>query len=233
MRNFKNIFIATLVVLFCSSVSFAQKEVKLLRQGNKQYEKGEYKDAEISYRKSFETKNDYYKGYFNLGDALYKQEKYDEAANYFSKIVQSDNVDKKVKAEAYHNLGNCLLQQKKYQESIDAYKNSLKMKPEDKDTKYNLEYARKKIIQQQKQQQQNQQNQNQNQDKKDDKKDKNDKNDKNKDKQDQQQQQQQGKVSKQDAERMLNALKNKEKQTQEKLDKVKEKNVNSNIEKDW
>lgn len=227
MKRIKNIIILTIIIFLSAGFSYAQKEVKLLRQGNKQYEKGEYKDAEINYRKSFETKNDYYKGYFNLGDALYKQEKYDEAATFFNKIIQSDNVDKKVKAQAYHNLGNCLLQQKKYQESIDAYKNSLKIKPEDKDTKYNLEYARKKIIQQKNQQ--NQQNQNQNQDKnKDDKKDKNDKN---KDKQDKQQQQ--GKVSKQDAERMLNALKNKEKQTQEKLDKEKEKNVNSNVEKDW
>lgn len=230
MRQIKSIL--TIIILIGTSVSFAQKkEVILLRQGNKQYDKGEYKDAEINYRKSFETNKDYYKGYFNLGDALYKQGKFDEAANYFSKISQSENVDKKVKAQAYHNLGNCLLQQKKYQESVDAYKNSLKLKPEDKDTKYNLEYAKKKIIQQQKQQnQQNQQNQKQNQDKKDDKNNK----DKDKqDKQDKKQQQQQGKVSKQDAERMLNALKNKEKQTQEKLDKEKEKNVNSNVEKDW
>jgi tetratricopeptide (TPR) repeat protein len=230
MKKISYILISLIFILASSLTSFAQKEVKLLRQGNKQYEKGDYKDAEISYRKSFETKNDYYKGYFNLGDALYKQEKYDEAANFFNKIIQSDNVDKKVKSQAYHNLGNCLLQQKKYQESIDAYKNSLKIKPDDKETKYNLEYARKKIIQQKNQQ--NQQNQNQDKNKDDKKDDKKDKNDKNKDKQDKQQQQQ-GKVSKQDAERMLNALKNKEKQTQEKLDKEKEKNVNSNVEKDW
>ena len=85
---------------------------------------------------------------------MYKQQKYDEATKIFQDLTATD-LPKNMSAQAYHNLGNSLLQQKKYQESIDAYKNALKQKPNDIDTKYNLEYAKKKIMQQQQQQQQN------------------------------------------------------------------------------
>ena len=128
--------------------SFGQKAVKQLRAGNSLYEKGNYKAAEISYRKSLEQQNDYNKAKFNLGDAMYKQQKYDEATKIFQDLTSSE-LPKNMSAQAYHNLGNSLLQQKKYQESIEAYKNALKQKPNDIDTKYNLEYAKKKIMQQQ------------------------------------------------------------------------------------
>jgi Ca-activated chloride channel homolog len=209
---------------------FGQKAVKELRAGNSLYEKGIYKAAEISYRKSLEQQNNYSKAMFNLGDAMYKQQKYDEANKIFQNLTEAD-ISKDMAAKAYHNLGNSLLQQKKYQESIDAYKNALKQKPNDLDTKYNLEYAKKKIIQQQQQQQQNKQDQQkQDQQKQDQQKQEQQKQDQkpNKD-----QQNKQNQISKQDAERMLNALQNKEKNLLEKKKEEIPTNVKYSIEKDW
>lgn len=133
------------------------------RDAEKNLEKAKetYTQAEIDYRKAMSETTDYDKANYNLGTALYRNKKYEEAQNYFSKVAENKKVNKKLRAKAYHNLGNTLLQQEKYQESIDAYKNTLKLNPADKDTKYNLEYARQKLYQQE------QQNQNNQQDKKD------------------------------------------------------------------
>lgn len=120
-----------------------------------------YKDAEIQYRKAMETTKNYDKANYNLGTSLYRQEEYDAAADAFKQVAEQESSNDKLRAKAYHNMGNSYLKNEKYQESIDAYKNSLKLNPSDMDTKYNLEYAKKKLIQQQQQQQQQNQDQNQ------------------------------------------------------------------------
>ena len=124
-----------------------------------------YQNAEINYRKAMEKTKSYDKANYNLGTALYRQGKYSDAEESFRFVSQQESSDKELRAKSFHNLGNSLLQQQKYKESIDAYKNALKLAPKNMNTKYNLEYARKKMIaqQQQQQNQQNQQNQDQNQ----------------------------------------------------------------------
>ena len=118
-----------------------------------------YQQAEVNYRKAMEHTQSYDKANYNLGSALYRQEKYKEAAETFKSLSERSDISNDLKANAYHNLGNSLLKEEQYAESINAYKNALKLKPSDMNSKYNLEYARKKLIQQQQQQQQNQQNQ--------------------------------------------------------------------------
>ena len=123
-----------------------------------------YQQAEINYRKAMETTHNYDKANYNLGNSLYRQERYEEAGKAFESVANNKSSSKDLRERAYHNYGNSLLKQEKYKESIEAYKEALKLNPKDMDTKYNLEYARKKMMQQMQQQQQNQQNQDQNQD---------------------------------------------------------------------
>lgn len=237
---------------------FAQQEKSLVHKGNKLYEQKKFTEAEANYRKAVAMRKNT-EGDFNLGDALYKQKKFDEAGQQFNQLAGA-SANKAVAASAYHNLGNAYLENKKLQESIDAYKKALINNPKDDQTRYNLAYAQEKLMEQQKQNKDNKDNKkndknkkdNQNQDKKDDKKDdknKDDKNqDKNQDKKDDKkdqdkngqdkkdnkdQQQQPNKISKEDAERMLDALNNDEKQTQDKLKNKKLKGVRMHIEKDW
>ena len=189
----KKITVILLIFLAGAAAMTAQTEKRLLREGNTFYEEGKYNDAEISYRKALEESPDYYKGIFNAGDALYKQEKYEEAADFFQMIANDRDIDKDIQARAYHNLGNSYLQGKKYEDAIEAYKNSLRRNPADNETRYNLEYARK-MLKNQQQQQQDQQNKDQNnrdQDKQQQDQQKQDQKNQDKDqKQDQQQQQQ-------------------------------------------
>jgi Ca-activated chloride channel homolog len=209
----------------------AQNDRKLIREGNKQYENGKYKDAELKYRKAVEANKNSVSGLFNLGDAVYQQKNFEESSKIFGNLAGT-KLTPDEKATVLHNLGNSLLESKDYEKSILAYQNSLLNNPSDKDTKYNLEYAKmmlKKQQDQQKKDQQQQQKKDQQQQKKDQQKDQ--KNDQKQDKKDQQDQNK--KISKEDADRMLEAMKKDEKKTLQKVKKEKAQAQQVVIEKDW
>jgi Ca-activated chloride channel homolog len=232
MKILKTPFLCIFIIFF-SLYGFAQKDVKLLRQGNKLYNQGKYKEAEVDYRKALEINKESDKGKFNLGTAVYQEKNFNEATKIFEDL-SSKQLDKSTKAKIYHNYGNSLLESKQYEQSIAAYKNSLLNYPADKDTKYNLEYAKSMLKKQQQQKQQNKQDKNQDkkdQEKKDQENQKKDQ--QNKDQNKSQSQDQNKKISKEDAERMLEALKNDEKKTMAKLKKSKAKVQQVVIEKDW
>lgn len=204
-----------LFLLFAISVANAQPAQKLVRSGNNAYNNGHFKDAEIDYRKALTKSPKSQKAAFNLGNSLYKQQNFDEAASQYMKLSQSESKEVP-KNNVYYNLGNSLLENKKYKESIDAYKMALRQNPKDEDTRYNLSYAMTKLQQQKKQEQNKKQEQKQKQQK-----------------QQQQQTQPKPNMSKQDANRMLNAMNNNEKRT---LDKTKNKQsvpAQNMPEKDW
>lgn len=251
----------TIALLMPAVLLVAQKEKRYIHQGNQLYEKQKYAEAEASYKKSVAQSKQSEAGNFNLADAWYKQKKFDQSAQKFTEIAASAK-SKSMKAQAFHNLGNSLFQSKKLEESIDAYKKALLNNPKDDQTRYNLAYAQEKLKQQQQQdkkdknkdnkdqnkkdqnkQDQNKQDQNkkdQNKDQKDqdkkdqDKKDQDKKQDQNKsDQKDQQNGQQPNQLSKEDAERMLEALNQQEKNTQDKLKNKKATGVKGRIVKDW
>jgi tetratricopeptide (TPR) repeat protein len=223
---------AGLIILLGFIISFtvfAQNDKKQIREGNKLYNNKKYRESEVSYQKALKKDPKSFKAAFNLGDALYKQEKYEEAAKQFTDVTAKSG-DKANSSMVYHNLGNSYLLQNKLDESINSYKNALRNNPNDMATKYNLAYAqmmKKKQEQQQKQdnkdnkdqKQQQQQQQKQEQDKKKDEK--------------QQEQQKDQQISKDDADRMLQALQDDEKNTQDKVKKMQAAGGKKNIEKDW
>jgi Ca-activated chloride channel family protein len=236
-----------LFVLLISSANLnAQTDKKYVRKGNREYDKSKYSDSEISYRKAIDQNKQYPDAVFNVGDALYRQNKFEEAGKQFAES-SDQNVDKVKKSAGLYNMGNALLKANKLQESIEAYKNSLKLRPNSKEAKYNLAYAQDLLKRQQEQQknQKDQDNKDQNQDK--NKQDKNkdqqkDQKDKNKDQQkdqnknqDQKQQEkpQNGEISKEDAQRLLNSLANDEKNVQEKVKLAKAQKEKIRTVKNW
>ncbi len=245
------------MICFCQVNLLAQQELKHIREGNDYYETQDFEKARQSYLKGVEANADSYGAAFNLGDALYKGGQYEEAATHFKSLVQKATTNEQ-KAESYHNLGNSLLETQKYQESVDAYKNALRNNPNDEATRYNLAYALQKLKEQQQQQQQNQQNQdqqnqdqqnkeNQDQQNQDQQQDQQKQEEQKNQEQQQQNQQQQNKegenqeqqapppqgISKEDAERLLEALQNQEQELQEELKKKKVKAKSSKVAKDW
>jgi len=247
MRELK---ILSLVIAFAmiSVMTMAQGERKYIRQGNKEYNGGEFNESEIQYRKALDKDINSFEGNFNLGDALYKQEKYEDAARKFSNIADPE-MDQEELSRIYHNIGNSLLKDNKLQESIEAYKQALRNNPDDPDTKHNLAWAMNMLQQQQQQQQQQQDQDNQDQDQQDQEQQNSEENQDQQEQQDQEQQQQdqeeqQGEpeeqeeqprdqISEEDARRMLEALQQDEQQLQEKLKKQKAKAQRIAVLKDW
>ena len=222
--------LTVVLVLIAMSVS-AQTDRQYIRQGNKQFRSGDYPNAEVSYRKAIEKNPKNPQAVFNLGNALMAQKK-DSAA-----VVQFESASKMEtnplrKAKAYHNMGVVCQSHKMYGEAIEAYKSALRLNPNDDETRYNLVLCKH---QQQKQQQNQQQNQQGNNDqKKDDKKDQQ-KQDQQKDQKDdkKQQEQQKPQMSKENAEQLLNAAIQNEKQTQDKLKKAQQQPQRRAIQKNW
>ena len=249
----KQIKFYTLVILFLLAfVSlFAQNPQKDVREGNNLYKDKKYNLAELEYKRSIEKKPDNFEGNYNLGNAYYRQGKYDEASKQFIQSTGVNN-DKANQAKSYYNMGNAQYKAEKYQESVDAYKMALRLNPNDDDARYNLSSALLKLKQQQNENKDDKKKDgkdNKDQQKKDQqqqeqqKKDQQKKDQQNQQKQEQQdqakkeqekkeQQARQPKISKEDAERMLKALKNDEKNLQKKLAKRFEASGGT-PEKDW
>jgi len=188
-----------------------------IAEGNKEYEKGRYFNAESSYRKAIEKDQRQFEGNYNLGNALYKQNKFEEASQqYMNASVYKQTPEAQNKS--LYNLGNSFLKAEKYNESIEAYKKALKLNPDDEDARYNLSYALQKLKQQQQQQNKSenkdQQKKEEQQQQKDQQQQQKDQQRKEEQQQQQQKQQQRPKLTREEAERMLRALKNDEKDLQ-------------------
>ena len=161
------IIIRITIGLLCVSTVFGQKaERERIREGNKLYNKEQFTEAEIAYRKSLEVNPRSFDGIYDLGNALYKQKKYPEAAEQYQMVAaQSErflsenpaNVNRL--AQVFHNMGNIGMQNKDYARSIEAYKQSLRLNPTDNETRYNLALAQKLLENQDQQDQEQEQQQ--------------------------------------------------------------------------
>lgn len=168
-----NTRIRFIFMLFLTGISIpvlhSQSGHQSLRKGDRQYDLDNYKAAEKHYRTAADLNYADPKALYNLGNTLYQQGKWEDAAERFDQAARytANKVDM---ANALHNLGNAYLKLRKFKEAVEAYENSLHFRPGDEGTKFNLQMAKKKLQEEQQKQQQNPQNQpqNQSQDKKKD-----------------------------------------------------------------
>lgn len=230
-----------ILMLICSVAQvWAQQERPDVRRGNQQYKDSNFVEAEVNYRRALEKNDRSFEGHFNLGDALFRQEKYPEALEQYTQAQQILNASEDNHkdqnnsrlAATYHNVGNALYAQQQYDKAVAAYQQSLRLNPKDNDTRYNLVKAMQQLQQQQqnqsKDQDQNQQQndstqQNQQQQQQEQREQQQDQ------QQDQQQQDQQ--MDKETAEQILQALEQDEQETQEKLQRQQGKK--RRVEKEW
>ncbi len=213
---------------------FAQKDIRSTNKGNEYYMDSNFIESEIKYREAMELNNRQFEAQYNLGNSLFRQEKYKEAAEqYKNALALADG--KPQQAQTYHNMGNALLKGEQIEESIEAYKNSLKLNPKDDETRYNLAFAKHLLKKQQEQQQQQDQKKEEKEDQEQKEQEKHQEQDKQDQQQEQQQQQQQQQqqMSKETAQQILEALEQDEKDVQEKVQAQKKQGKRSRTEKDW
>lgn len=233
-KTILGIVLSLLFTPLCSYKGYAQKAVRQhSRTGTKYYQKKEYSKAEIEYRKGLEINPKDNVSQYNLSNVLYRTDRREEALKVYSSILEQPALTEKQKADVSHNIGNTLMMDKKYAEAIEAYKTSLRVRPEDEETRYNLALAQKLLQKQQQQQQQQKDDKEKEQDKNKDK-DKQDPKDQEPQNQDQkpektQEEEKEGeeKMSKDNAQKILDAFLKDEKDTQKKVDKAKQLRSNS------
>jgi len=161
--KFLSVSIFTWIVFGCWSLS-AQATHTPLRQGDRAYDRVQFKEAEKHYRTAADRDMGNSKAVYNLGNTLYQQGKFEDAAQRFQQVASLEK-DPLTKADALHNLGDAFLKQRKFKDAVRAYEESLRNRPADPGTKQNLQMAKKKLKEEeQKEKEQQQKNQQQNQD---------------------------------------------------------------------
>ena len=233
----KKFYILSLLLVASAGQVLAQQKTDrdYLRSGNKLYNDSLFIKAEVDYRKALEINPKSTDAMFNLANALLMQQKAQEAMEQYQSVSKIEK-DKEKLAQIYHNMGVMLQSAKQLPQCIEAYKESLRNNPKDDETRYNLALAQKQL----KDQQQNQQNQDQQQQQQEQKEDKQDQNkdqqeQEQKDQQQQNQQQQQqnkNEMSKENAQQLLNAVMQDEKNVQDKVKKQLQ-IQGKKLEKDW
>lgn len=223
----QNIFFLAIIAMWLAVPSFGQGDNRrLVRKGNSQYTDSLFNDAETYYRKAVARNPKDAVAHFNLGNALLRQRNPKDAA------AEYENVIKRTKnpvflAKANHNIGVIMQSQKQYAEAIKCYEDALRNNPKDDESRYNLALCRHL--------QKNQKQENKSNDQNRQEKDKNKQQNKpqsNKEKQEQKKQED-NKMSKDNAERLLDAAKQEEQKTQDKLRKGQRYASPRSLEKNW
>ncbi|MBP3497282.1 MAG: tetratricopeptide repeat protein [Alistipes sp.] len=210
-------------------------ERRLVRKGNRQYERGDYDNSIDNYSRALRYDPKSFEAKFNTANVQFRRafadsvqldvKMIEKAEQTLRKLAQDSTRTDIERADVAYNLGNSLFMQQKFKEALVSYRDAMRLNPDDQEAKYNYALTKEMLKQQQQQQQnqqqqqdQNQDNQNQeqeqNQDNQQDKQDKEDQQNK-EDKQNQQPNEQQ--ISEQEQQAMLEAIQAQEDKTQEKL----------------
>lgn len=248
MRRYITSALAVLFVMAAGSSVSARNPVEPVKKGNEAFLNKDYKKALEQYSIAETELPESPEIDYNIGNVQYEQGDYKTALERYEKALKTDDIAQQFRAN--YNAGNAHFKAGSYPEAIESYKKALEINPEDMDAKYNLELSRKLLKeqtqeeqqqneqqQQEQQEKQEQQQQEQQQDQEDQQQqqqqqDQQDQRQQNQDDQQQQQEQMQDKpMSKEDAERILNALEDDEQDVQKKVRRnVK---ASSYLGKDW
>ena len=261
--NFSYVSLVLFVLLsICGSAQEEEKEAQHSLSNNYVFEGNSlvnenFIEAEKKYRLAVSAKQNNAVGSYNLGNAYYKSELYDEAMLRHLEAVNNSG-SKLEKHKAYHNIGNTLMQKKRCKEAVSAYKNALRNSPSDDESRYNLALAQECAKEQgdgkgedkdkdRDENKDDKENSEENKDKEEKKKEGNNKenekgkpkddngkqNDKDPNKDKGQPKPQPRKMSPQQVKNLLEAMNNEEKKVQEKMNASKTKGVKIQTEKDW
>lgn len=119
------------------------------RQGNQFYRERRYQEAEKAYLDARAADPARPELLYNMGNALLRQKKYDQALQALNQAVSKGT--RGLQGSAWYNLGNALFGTGKYKDAAEAYVQTLRINPADREAKQNLELALRKLQQQQKQ----------------------------------------------------------------------------------
>lgn len=153
-----------------------------MRDGNEQFDKRNYRRSLESYKSALKHDSTNYEALYNRANA-YHHTMYanpddttyqaSELNALYDNILADTLLSDRQRAEVYRNYGESLFAEENYEAALNSFRESLRLNPNDQETKYNYVLT-KRIVDQMRQSQQNQgggnsdnnqdQQQNQNQD---------------------------------------------------------------------
>ena len=237
MNTIHYIIVTVAFLLAGATNAAAQTDRNLIRQGNRAFKTQKWAAAETQYRKAISKNQKNPQAIYNLGCALLMQQKDSLAMVQFGNAAQLEN-NLFRRSKSYHNMGVVMQNHREYAQAIEYYKMALRCNPQDNETRYNLALCKKLL----KNNPQNQNNKDKNKkdknkkdkNKNDQNKNKKDKNkDKNKNKNSNPNQQNQDKMSRDNAEQLLNAAIQQEQATKRKLQKAMSQPRRKAYDKNW
>ena len=250
MNTIHYIIVTVAFLLAGATNAAAQTDRNLIRQGNRAFKTQKWAAAETQYRKAISKNQKNPQAIYNLGCALLMQQKDSLAMVQFGNAAQLEN-NLFRRSKSYHNMGVVMQNHREYVQAIEYYKMALRCNPQDNETRYNLALC-KKLLKNNPQNQNNKDknnkdknkdknNKDKNKDKNKDDQNKNDQNknnkdknkDKNKNKNSNPNQQNQDKMSRDNAEQLLNAAIQQEQATKRKLQKAMSQPRRKAYDKNW
>lgn len=185
-----------------------------MRRGNHLERKGEYEEALKCYQEALVLEPDDPQIHYNIGRVLYRLQRYDEAISEFQLGFLGRDND--FRSDVFYNIGNSQFKKGQLEPAIESYKMSLLADPDDIEAKQNLEFCLKikEQMQNQPQSDSTQQQQEQSQE----------------EQQKPQPQPKEGEISREDADRVLQALQSEEKKN---LERSRTPERKEDVDKDW
>ena len=205
----------SLFMIFSVS-AYSQKDVrKNIRKGNKAYKGQKYSEASSFFNEALSENPASPEANYNMGSTLYRQKEWECTVEQYNNFIQANQENPMKMSSAWHNIGNTMLQQKDLEKSKEAYKMALRMNPEDEEARYNLAVVQKMIQDQEEEEQQQDQEQEQDPNQQEEQQNNPDQPQKTERSPEPEQ------MSRDNARQLLQALEQEEKETQEKVNKIK------------
>ena len=139
MRNILLFFI-----LCQTAIVFGQENYKILmHKGNKNFYQKNYDEASQLYSEASQQKAKDFGSHYNLGNAFYRKEMYEDAIAQYEKSLENAEHESQ-RVSALYNMGNAYFQQGNSKKAVDSYKKALKLDPNNDKILHNLRIAQKK-----------------------------------------------------------------------------------------
>jgi len=139
----KILFIALLLMPISANAEYSDAAA---RQGVAHYDRQEYEQASNKFLESQTQKPDHPEISYNLGNSDYRLGKYESALESYAKTL-ADSTDPALQQKSLYNSGNAWYQMGDLDKAIEFYSQALELDPSDIDSKFNLEFTRKRLTQ--------------------------------------------------------------------------------------
>lgn len=142
------------------------QERGMVRKGNEQFDKRNYRRSLDNYTSALEVDSTNYEAQYNRANAYHHAMfanfadtttyKARELHSYYDKLVADTLLSDVQRAEVYRNYGESLFAEENYEAALNSFRESLKLNPDDQETKYNYVLTKRIVDQKREANQQNQ-----------------------------------------------------------------------------